>query len=115
MPQRIQSIHVPTPDVQGEDSWLKLAPMTVQQFNRNARIAELANKGNPEGADLETESRELYAEIVLDWNWVDNDGTPLPKPFNNPAVFDQLTMLELNCIGTSALQTITPAKKNGTK
>jgi hypothetical protein len=99
MPARINSRKINSDTVQGTDSFVVVKTMTVAQFNRNASIFARAQQGNPAKDDLEKESRELYSEIVLDWNWV----------------FDKLTMLELSFIGEQAAIANTLPKKNETK
>lgn len=37
----------------------------------------------------------VMSQVVLAWNWVDEDGAPLDQPKNNPGVFEELTFEEL--------------------
>jgi hypothetical protein len=38
----------------------------------------------------------LFKRRVRDWNWVDEDGEPLPNPQEDPNVLDTLTDEEFN-------------------
>lgn len=106
MPARQNVKTIPTPAVQGDDSWIKIKAMTVEQFNRNQAILRQAQQPDADAEALDSLATELFAEVVLDWNWVDEEGKPLPKPNGNPEVFGTLTMMELLTIG----EALRPAK-----
>ncbi len=98
--QRIQVINAE--EVQGKDSWVKIKAMTVEQFNRKQAVSRGVQGLKPDAenyearvTELDVESNALMAECVLEWNWVDDDGNPLPQPAGNPEVFKTLTMAEL--------------------
>ena len=40
----------------------------------------------------------FFAKYVIDWNWVLEDGSDMPKPFNNPEIFGKLTDIEFSYI-----------------
>jgi hypothetical protein len=125
MPQRIKSIRVPSPHIQGNDSWTDIKPMTLDQFNRHIDIQRLA--GTPRDPELSDEQsaviaeqigqsqRELFAEIVAGWNWVDDQDKPLPQPANSPDTFKLLTMAEFMFIGEAVNKGISIEKKDGKK
>lgn len=97
MPARQNVKTIPTPLLQGEDSWVKIKALTVEQYNRNQAIQRDARQPDADPEDLEQRTSQLFSEVVLDWNWVDDAGQPLPKPQGNPQVFRDglLTMPEL--------------------
>lgn len=104
MAKRNNIIIVPTPEVQGEDSWIKVRALTVEEYNRTQRIPDEIRKAQEAGdleriAELEKESWADTASVLLDWNWVDDEGKPLPNPHDNPDVFKHLTMHEIFAIG----------------
>jgi hypothetical protein len=39
---------------------------------------------------------EILSEMLVDWNWTDGEGDPLPKPKKNPDAIGELTFEELN-------------------
>lgn len=95
---------VPSPEVQGEGSWVKVKALTVDQYNRNQelqrRVREAVQTNDTATiTEVEQETRKLFAECILDWDWVDDTDAPLPCPHNNPSVFGVLTMDEMLFIG----------------
>jgi len=63
-------------------------------------IKEAMRKNEAQGEDaggLETyaDSMDLLRSHVLEWNWVDDNGDPLPQPQESVEVFDELTDDEL--------------------
>jgi len=95
-------------EVQGEGSFVVLSGVKVKEMrearkqSRRARIArarrdaELEN--NPlaevpeDDEDLEFEGGiQMLTAHIVDWNWVDDDGNPLPLPKERPNVVDELT------------------------
>lgn len=54
------------------------------------------------GSDLVTEAETFFynyfAKYVLDWNWVEADGSDMAKPVNNPEIFAKLTGAEFEWI-----------------
>ena len=125
MPQRIKLIHVPSPHIQGDDSWLDVRPMTVEQFNQNADIVRRAQTPfDPDLTEderqvqrdaLDLEQRELFADVVVSWNWVDDRGDPLPQPASNPNVFLLLTMQELGFVTEAVSKSLVSEKKDNQK
>lgn len=49
-------------------------------------------------AKMKSLNYEAMAITVMEWNWVDDDGQPLPQPADNPAVFAKLTAEEIEFI-----------------
>lgn len=60
---------------------------------------------------IEALNHEALALVTEEWNWVDDDGSPLPQPKDNPAVFDQLTGEEIEFI-TDRMNGNVKSKKN---
>jgi hypothetical protein len=118
MPQRIKNIHLVSTEIQGSDSWVDIKPLTVEQYNRATDLVLEARESEVDQAvraALDLKQRELFAEVVAGWNWVDNDDKPLPSPAGNPGVFELLTMAELNYIGEAINKGMTIEKKDGKK
>jgi hypothetical protein len=67
MPERRAATYrVATPDVQGDDSWIELRKIdygTRKRFQAG-----------------EIDALDLIEMHLAGWNWVDDDGEPLPQP-----------------------------------
>lgn len=116
MPKRQNVKTYKSEEVQGDDSYVKVKMPSVEEFNaimeRSRRAVGLAQSRDEVAiAQLEQEANETMANLVLEWNWVDDDGNPLPQPFGNPAVFTRLTISEISFLG----ECMNPesGKKNG--
>lgn len=112
MPERKVTRKVETPDIQGADSWVMLRPMTVGEVISLQREAEespglwlrlvarlrhlfrIAEKPLPRHKTYENFTRRVLG-FVADWNWVDDDGEPLPNPRDNPDVVKRLVDKEV--------------------
>jgi len=124
MPQRVSHRKEPSDEVQGEGSWVELTGMKVSEMKEQQTNADAARKArrdyqkqlkahqklqltNPDledFPDFETDVDALGYGIgklkvhVTDWNWVGDDGEPLPKPYEDDSVFDELTTDEVTFI-----------------
>ncbi len=101
MPIRQSVKTVQTPELQGDDSWVKLRRLTLgESLDLDKEQRKLAREGLSE---LSPEERLEYARVglkvvaqcILDWNWVDDEGVPLPKPSDDPLVVERLTDQEI--------------------
>lgn len=80
--------------------WIDIVPfMTVRQ---EIAIIELLQSGKQNDANKANRSTQILCEEaanrVVDWNWTDLEGNPLPKPYRNPGVLHQLSNDELGYI-----------------
>lgn len=93
MPERKNTFRVESDEVQGEGSFVVLRkPSWREQQDKNERIAEANGGAMPrsmaELARVTTEwlrtNREVaeqqVAGCVVRWNWVDDEGKPMPLP-----------------------------------
>ena len=111
MPKRKSVRKIPSPEIQGDDSFVVIKPMTYgEQKTFRIRMRELEKIGDV-GDDADAETREaaeqkvedakelegckMMADWVTDWNWVGDDGEPLPKPEGKPEVIDSLLTHEV--------------------
>lgn len=72
--------------VQGEGSWVKV---------RNPRwddVSDMVTGENGKGSEAELGLRVIEG-LVEDWNWVDDEGEPLPAP--SPEIVRSLPLQEL--------------------
>jgi hypothetical protein len=93
MPKRQNLRRFPSDELQGEGSYVEVSRLTVGE----AREADRMRK-DPDADSFEAVS-DFYQKHVHGWNWVDDDGKPLPLPRDDPAVVDALTDLEFAFIG----------------
>jgi len=89
-------LRVETPEAQGDDSWIVIRkPMGVEplEFRRLNNIDDQAPSRENSRAML-----QLMVSLIEDWNWVDEDGQPLPLPESDPEIADRLNSEELTAI-----------------
>lgn len=114
MPARNNLRTVTSEGVQGEGSWVQVRALTVAQYNQRQRLLVAASKTDDPGEQerIERQMREFFASVVAGWNWVDDDGNPLPQP-TDADVYETLTMPELQFIGQAVQEasTLAPEKK----
>lgn len=88
MPTR-QRIHkYPSKEIQGEDSWVTCSLLTV----RDQRMAKQAITAGKDPAEVGV---EIILEHVLEWNWVDDDGNPMPQLKDDPEYIENMTDAEI--------------------
>ena len=110
-PKRKRIVRVFTDDVQGKGSWALVAKLTVREMRENrARITAEQDQMLKDGeitakvTDNQFEAGiDLIRRHVKDWNWVDDDGEPLPNPKDKPEIVDDLTDEELKALGGAIL------------
>lgn len=115
MPKRQNIYTYDSEEVQGEGSWVKIRAMTYgRQKELRETAAEVKALGQavksggmaPEqmeaalqdggaASKLLSMNDELLIELVYSWNWVDEDGEPLPLPEDEPEIIQGLTIQEM--------------------
>ncbi len=95
MPSRQNVTEMPSPEVQGDGSWVKFRKLTVKEMK------VILGRSDEDLSPLESfvEALRMYIDHVVEWNWVDDDGNPLPQPNQDPAVVDLLTNEEVMFLG----------------
>ena len=83
----------PTLELQGEDSYVVLKAVKVSEI----RAARKASETEPDFDDFEG-GIEMARKHVVGWNWVGDDGNPLPLPKDEPKVMSELTTDEITFI-----------------
>lgn len=93
MPKRKRITRHDSEEVQGEGSWVKTATLTVAEMRESRKLAKTKN----------FDAFELGVDVtkthVLEWNWVGDDGEPLPQVPDHPEVVDTLTDEEIGFLG----------------
>lgn len=72
-------------DVQGEGSWVIVAALNVAEMRAYKKLAD------EDDFDAFEMGLEVLRTHVYEWNWVGDDGEPLPQPKDDPLVIDVLT------------------------
>ena len=98
MAKRLSSIiRVDTAAVQGEGSYARIRRMNVEEMRKCRQTAN--DKEQPFNA-FEA-GVQLLRDHVIDWDWVGDDGKPLPFPDSNPEVIEVLTDDEVAILGAA--------------
>ncbi len=77
---------IPTDSVQGPDSYAVIRPPKWGLLRKAQKQAKASDQADAGIAFAE----ELLVKSVVDWNWTDDEGEPLPLPKDDPAVLDDL-------------------------
>lgn len=106
---RITSKRVETPDLQGEGSYVVFrrishgAAQKARRFIMFGDVRERADLTVEQIDEMLKEEDELTLELVLngvlEWNWQDENGNPLPLPKNSDDL-DTMTAEEVHFIVT---------------
>lgn len=94
-------------EVQGEGSWV-----VMRQISHGENKATIAKYGAYMGVgvadippatliEMQEANDDLIVKNVVEWNWVDDNGDPLPLPRNQPDIVDALTEAEAKFLGLS--------------
>lgn len=90
MPERKTGTRkVQTGAVQGKGSWVIFKALTWGETREMAKWAEGTNE------EAAKEIEEFLTGKLLDWNWVDDKGEPLPLPKSGKEWMDPLTKEEV--------------------
>lgn len=103
MPRRQGIRRMDSEDVMGEGSYVVVRPVTYGEAQKIMRVEEGSGQ---EQAALE----QLVVDTVVEWNWVDDDGGPLPQP-NDPEVLQLLYTHEFAWL-VDAILASTERRKN---
>ena len=99
MARKNQVRKVSSAAVQGDDSYVEFAPV---MYGESKEIARRLNDIPPNNRLAQMElNAEVVRKYVVGWNWVDDDGNPLPLPKDDPTVLDRLTAEEMRFLGNN--------------
>lgn len=84
--RQIETIRIDSAPVQGPGSYVE-ARLPKWGMFRNAL--------NLQDAQAIPYMTELLATTIVEWNWTDDHGEPLPDPEDDPSVIDNLTVAEV--------------------
>lgn len=106
MARQLAVVTIPSDAVQGEGSWVKVRAITHGQAKELQRLAQAGDL-----AAIQAASDPLLMAHIVDWNWADETGVPLPLPKNDPTVLDRLLEVETDFLGNAIGSTVTASKK----
>jgi len=94
MPKRkyVHKRKVDSEEVQGKDSWVILMTPTFGDYKS---IETGVPQEEGDSSAMMQFGISLLKTLIVDWNWVDDDDKPLPKPAENPDIVDDLPFQEL--------------------
>ena len=84
--RQVKTRRIATLSVQGEDSFVVVRPPKWGLL----RKAQQQSKADDAAAAGVTFASDLIVASVVEWNWTDDEGLPLPLPKDNPAIIDEL-------------------------
>jgi hypothetical protein len=99
MPKRKQSVRADTADAQGEGSYVVIRRLRGTEAYEYSD-ASAALKDTPSAATY-WQMVQCLGRLVVGWNWVDDDGEPLPLPNDDPQVLETLSVDEINAIASA--------------
>lgn len=114
MPARKPFKRIISTEMQGDDSWVEIAPM---KYGDAKRLVEMSTKAKAAAQNDEGDNLSLMASIeatinanVKGWNWVDDAGQPLAQP-SELGVVDCLTTDELGWLIEQLSGSVTDGQK----
>lgn len=95
MPKRQSIFTVKSEEVMGEGSYVKIRSMVYGAAKRlRVQIKSMEDEEKIAAND------KVIIDHVVEWNWVDDNGEPLPLPKDDPAVLDEvLSSREVQFLG----------------
>ncbi|HML23520.1 MAG TPA: hypothetical protein PKD09_17825 [Aggregatilinea sp.] len=94
MPKRQAIYTYKSDEVQGEGSFVKIRAVTYGE----AKKLRGAVQGMTDDEKV-VQNEQLIIDKIVEWNWVDDDGNPLPRPKDDPTVLESLTAQEMAFLG----------------
>lgn len=90
MPKRVFTAtrRIPTPEVQGPDSYIVLR--TLRRGDATLEDLLEGAGGSASLSDSMSFNDKVVTACLVEWNWVDDDGEPLPLPSDDPEVLNRL-------------------------
>ena len=102
---------VSTEDLQGEGSYVIVSAVKTKEIKETRRLSQEATKAQKAVDKLRKAGDEAIEDVesfdgfeagldmihrhLVDWNWVDDNDVPLPKPKEHPEVVDELSTDEV--------------------
>jgi len=93
MVKRRRIVKFDSPEIQGEGSWARVSQLTVKEMREIDKLKDVESFDSFELAISTIKSH------VVEWNWVDDDGEPMPQVPDSPEVVEALTDYEVEFLG----------------
>jgi len=91
MPKRPDAIrHIETPELQGEDSWVKIRRTYGRDLKRMIPQGQRLRADDTPDLEKYEFGEQRIRDLVVGWNWVDDDGKPLPLPRDQADITEAL-------------------------
>jgi len=97
MPERLNTKRVATDSVQGAESYVTLRRATSDESRELYKAIRKTDTPESEEAAYQAQVAFVQKHIV-GWNWVWEDGLPMPSPKDDPTVIGKLSDQELKAI-----------------
>ena len=101
MPQRKHKLiqRIDSAEVQGEGSYVIVQNLNLEQAKGLYGSAKSANRDSED--EMLTLGIQILKDLIIEWNWVDDDDNPLPQPKEHPEVLDTLPYQEATFLVTA--------------
>lgn len=124
MPKRQSVKTINSEEVMGEGSYIVIVSPKMSEMDNHRKalkpihaklekLKKAGDTGSPEyielSEQLELSGRELIVRFVRSWNWVDDDGEPLPQPKEKGAL-GLLTIQELKWLSNQFTVSVSEKK-----
>lgn len=86
--------------VQGAGSYVAIRPLLWQEMRTIQKKWSPSKSDQTEdaataAADEDANTTQVLADVVMEWNWTDNEGKALPLPRTDKAILQRLTTDEV--------------------
>ena len=111
MPSRVKKVRrVDSEVVQGDGSWVDMLRPKGRALKEAMRVNSdnIGEDGDKDGLKSYEYNEGFLQAHIKGWNWVDDDGEPLAQPKDDIAVFDELTLEEVNFLSEHLMETKDP-------
>ena len=81
---------VDSSEVQGEGSFVKIKSISLNEILGHTQ----GEKGKPSDEEAAQLGLKILDDMIIDWDWVDDDDEPLPVPAENPGTIASLPFQE---------------------
>jgi len=81
---------VDSSEIQGEGSFVKIKNISLNEILEHSQSAN----GKPDDEEAAQLGLQILDDMIVEWDWVDDDDEPLPVPAENPGTIASLPFQE---------------------
>jgi hypothetical protein len=81
---------VDSSEIQGEGSFVKIKNISLNEILEHSQSAD----GKPSDEEAAQLGLQILDDMIVEWDWVDDDDEPLPVPAENPGTIASLPFQE---------------------